>query len=80
MIAGDRLDTIYHIATPEGCAIDLRVAGPVARARAWFLDFLVRFMIAGDRLDTIFHICAIVRVAGPVARARAWFLDFLVRS
>jgi hypothetical protein len=42
MIAGDRLDTIYHIATPEGCAIDLRVAGPVARARAWFLDFLVR--------------------------------------
>lgn len=45
MIAGDRLDTIYHIATPEGCAIDLRVAGPVARARAWFLDFLVRLMI-----------------------------------
>lgn len=38
-----RLDTIQRIATPEGCEIDLRVAGPVARARAWFLDFLVRF-------------------------------------
>jgi len=41
--AAARLDTIQRIATPEGCEIDLRVAGPVARARAWFLDFLVRF-------------------------------------
>lgn len=37
-----RLDTVRRIATPEGCEIDLRVAGPVARARAWFLDFLIR--------------------------------------
>lgn len=37
-----RLDTVCRIATPEGCEIDLRVAGPVARARAWFLDFLIR--------------------------------------
>ena len=43
MNAAARLDTIQRIATPEGCEIDLRVAGPVARARAWFLDFLVRF-------------------------------------
>ncbi len=40
--AEKRLDTIRRIATPEGCEIDLRVAGPVARARAWFLDFLIR--------------------------------------
>jgi uncharacterized RDD family membrane protein YckC len=45
MIASERLDTLYHIATPEGCAIDLRVAGPVARARAWFLDFLLRLLV-----------------------------------
>ena len=36
------LDTLRRIATPEGCEIELRVAGPVARARAWFLDFLLR--------------------------------------
>ncbi|HPP47161.1 MAG TPA: RDD family protein [Accumulibacter sp.] len=40
--AAARLDTVRRIATPEGCEIDLRVAGPVARARAWFLDFLIR--------------------------------------
>lgn len=38
-----RLDNVRRVATPEGCDIDLRVAGPVVRARAWFLDFLVRF-------------------------------------
>ena len=37
------LDTVRRIATPEGCEIDLRLAGPVSRARAWFLDFLIRF-------------------------------------
>ncbi|KFB68074.1 RDD family protein [Candidatus Accumulibacter vicinus] len=36
------LDSLCRIATPEGCEIELRVAGPVARARAWFLDFLLR--------------------------------------
>ncbi|KFB70445.1 MAG: RDD family protein [Candidatus Accumulibacter phosphatis] len=36
------LDSLRRIATPEGCEIELRVAGPVARARAWFLDFLLR--------------------------------------
>ncbi len=45
MNAAARLDTIHRIATPEGCEIDLRVAGPVTRARAWFLDFLIRFGI-----------------------------------
>lgn len=40
-----RLDTLRAIATPEGCQIDLRVAGPVSRARAWFLDFCIRFAV-----------------------------------
>ncbi|HPT49066.1 MAG TPA: RDD family protein [Accumulibacter sp.] len=40
--AGPRLDTLCRVATPEGCEIELRIAGPVARARAWFLDFLIR--------------------------------------
>lgn len=45
MSAAVRLDTVYRVATPEGCEIDLRAAGPVTRARAWFLDFLIRFAI-----------------------------------
>lgn len=40
-----RLDTLCAIAMPEGCQIDLRVAGPVSRARAWFLDFCIRFAL-----------------------------------
>ncbi|MCM8595213.1 RDD family protein [Accumulibacter sp.] len=53
---GSRLDTLHRVVTPEGCEIDLHVAGPVARARAWFIDFLIRFAlwvllaIAGTRL------------------------------
>ena len=36
------LDSLRRIATPEGCEIELRVAGPFTRARAWILDFLLR--------------------------------------
>jgi len=43
--ADTRLDTIRRLATPEGCEIDLRVAGPVTRARAWFIDFLIRLVV-----------------------------------
>lgn len=45
MIAAARLDNIRHVATPEGCEIDLRIAGPVTRACAWFLDFLLRLVL-----------------------------------
>lgn len=41
----ERLDTLCTIATPEACQIDLRVAGPVSRARAWFIDFFIRFAV-----------------------------------
>ena len=36
------LDTVRHIATPEGCEITLRVAGPVVRAGAWAIDLAIR--------------------------------------
>lgn len=39
------LDTIRRIATPEGCEIGLRLAGPVTRAQAWLYDFLLRLAI-----------------------------------
>ncbi len=38
------LDTVRRVATPEGCEIGLRLAGPVTRARAWLFDFLLRLV------------------------------------
>jgi uncharacterized RDD family membrane protein YckC len=38
------LDTVRRVATPEGCEIGLRVAGPVTRARAWLFDFFLRMI------------------------------------
>jgi uncharacterized RDD family membrane protein YckC len=40
-----KLDTVRHIATPEGCEITLRAAGPVARGGAWVIDLLIRIVI-----------------------------------
>ncbi len=39
------LDTLRAIETPEGITLDLHVAGPVVRALAWLIDFLIRFAI-----------------------------------
>jgi uncharacterized RDD family membrane protein YckC len=36
------IDTRRPIQTPEGVELGLRVAGPVVRAYAWLLDFLIR--------------------------------------
>lgn len=44
MIPSANLDTLRHVATPEGCEITLRIAGPVVRAGAWFIDFIIRFV------------------------------------
>ena len=53
------LDTVRRVAMPEGCELNLRLAGPMVRARAWLFDaffrliiFLVAAMVLGyfDRL------------------------------
>ena len=36
------LDTTRRVATPEGIELTLRLAGPVPRALAWAVDFLLR--------------------------------------
>jgi uncharacterized RDD family membrane protein YckC len=36
------LDTVRRIATPEGCELELHVAGPLCRVRAWLIDALIR--------------------------------------
>lgn len=46
------LDTVRAVETPEGIILPLYVAGPVARALAWFIDALLRY--------TLFAICAAV--------------------
>jgi hypothetical protein len=40
-----RLDPMRTVETPEGCRIDLRVAGLVARARAWMVDLAIRAFV-----------------------------------
>ncbi len=39
------LDTMLDRETPEGIELDLRLAGPVVRAWAWALDFLVHWVL-----------------------------------
>lgn len=39
------LDTHRAIETPEGVELQLRVAGPVVRALAWLIDFLIRLAV-----------------------------------
>jgi uncharacterized RDD family membrane protein YckC len=38
------LDTPRVVTTPEGIELTLNVAGPVARARAWLIDFFIRMV------------------------------------
>ena len=38
------LDTVRHLETPEGITLSLRVAGPVARALAWSIDLLIKYV------------------------------------
>jgi uncharacterized RDD family membrane protein YckC len=40
-----RLDTLSRVLTPEGCELELRLAGPVVRARAWLIDLFIRQLI-----------------------------------
>lgn len=39
------IDTLRPVSLPEGVEITLRLAGPVARARAWIIDFGIRTVI-----------------------------------
>jgi len=41
----EALDTSRDYETPEGVVLQLRIAGPVVRACAWAIDFLIRFAL-----------------------------------
>ena len=38
----NKLDTALNYETPEGIVLKLRIAGPLARAYAWLIDFFIR--------------------------------------
>jgi uncharacterized RDD family membrane protein YckC len=64
------LDTARRIATPEGIELTLRLAGPVPRALAWLLDFLIRVVI----LVFLMMVAAPLGRLGWAAVLLAWFL------
>lgn len=45
MISDGNLDTVYHVQTPEGIDLQLKIAGFWPRSLAWLLDFLIRAVI-----------------------------------
>ena len=45
MAEHDKLDTLQAVELAEGVEIRLRVAGPLPRAGAYLIDFLIRVML-----------------------------------
>jgi len=39
------IDTLRPVSLPEGVEITLQLAGPVSRARAWFIDFACKMLL-----------------------------------
>lgn len=54
------LDTYYQIETPENIDIDIRVAGPSARALAFLIDFAIR----GSATMGIFYVFTLFQEVG----------------
>jgi uncharacterized RDD family membrane protein YckC len=69
------LDTAYHVATPEGIELRLRVAGPAPRALAWLIDF-------AWRMGALIALAIVVTPLGDIGFGvflLAWFaLEWLV--
>ena len=49
------IDTLKSVSLPEGAEITLRLAGPLPRASAWFLDFMLRLVVTGS-LPSLFRL------------------------
>jgi uncharacterized RDD family membrane protein YckC len=68
------IDTVRNVDTPEGCRISLRVAGPVSRARAWLIDFLIR---AGVYLTVGQFLAFFGKIGGGVVLIMLFALEWL---
>jgi uncharacterized RDD family membrane protein YckC len=66
-----RLDTLCRVVTPEGCELELHLAGPVVRARAWLIDFLIRVAIFAA-------LASVLAYLGRFGMAIAFLLAFLL--
>jgi uncharacterized RDD family membrane protein YckC len=65
------LDTLSRVVTPEGCELELRLAGPVVRARAWLIDFFIRLTLFGG-------IASLLAYFGLLGKTMAILLAFLL--
>lgn len=68
------LDTVRRVATPEGCELKLRIAGPAVRVRAWLFDFLIRVLIFAAAAMLLGYFG---RLGGTVSMLLAFVLEWL---
>jgi len=68
------LDTVRRVATPEGCELKLRIAGPAVRVRAWLFDFLIRVLIFVAAAMVLGHFG---RLGGGISMLLAFALEWL---
>lgn len=75
MTGTEKLDTLQSVELAEGIEIRLRMAGPMLRAGAYLIDFLIRaaVLIVGGILVSLAGIAIGGRVAGGLMLL-AWFL------
>ncbi|HZO00166.1 MAG TPA: RDD family protein [Burkholderiales bacterium] len=69
------LDTTRRVATPEGIELTLRLAGPVPRALAWIIDFLLR---AGLVLVVSMFAAYFGRAGWGLVLIAAFFVEWLL--
>ena len=65
------LDTLREVETPEGVALHLRCAGPVPRALAWLIDWLIR-------MTAIAMVSSLLGVLGGAGVGAALVVMFVV--
>ena len=68
------IDTLRRVATPEGCELSLRIAGPTVRARAWLFDFLIRLVLF---LVAVMILAKLEHLGSGIALLVAFILEWL---
>jgi len=68
------LDTVRRVATPEGCELNLRIAGPTVRARAWLTDFVIRLIVF---IVAVLILAKFGRLGSGIALLLAFVLEWL---
>ena len=69
------LDTTRRVATPEGIELTLHLAGPVPRALAWTIDFLIRIGIV---VVVMIPALQLGRMGWGIVLITAFFVEWLL--